>query len=64
MLQGLFKQSIFSSNLTEITPTHIHPMFQNKKASLGGGHWMVCEHIRLEINMQENIVALIIQHGN
>ena len=63
MLQSLFEKHILRLNLTQISPTHIHPLFQNKEASLGKNQrFSTIQHIRFQVDMQKYIIALIIEH--
>ena len=63
MLQSLLEKHILRLNLTQISPTHIHPLFQNKEAGLGKSQrFGAIKHIRFPVDMQKYIISLIIEH--
>ena len=63
MLQSLLEKHILRLNLTQISPTHIHPLLQNKEAGLGKSQrFGTIKHIRFPVYMQKYIISLIIEH--
>ena len=63
MLQSLLEKHILRLNLAQISPTHIHPLFQHKEACLGKNQrFSTIQHIRFPVDMQKYIIALIIEH--